>query len=460
MGSDWSNKRLDEVTTLIVDCPHSTPKWTHSGVVVLRSQNIRNGRLDLSSTSYTDEAGYQARIKRAPPTAGDLVITREAPMGEICEIPEGLRCCLGQRMVLLRVNHTMHPKYLLYAIQSPYLQNQIGWSEGTGTTVSNIRLPDLRAFDIPTPPLKIQKWIAQVLSALDDKIELNRKINATLEAMTQALFKSWFVDFDPVIDNALAAGNPIPEPLQARAEIRKALGDQRKPLPDNLQQQFSNRFVLTDEMGWVPEGWEVTSLDDIFDLIGGGTPKTSIEDYWNGNILWFSVVDAPHPSNVFVQRTEKYISEEGLNNSSAQLLPIGTTIISARGTVGKCALVGQPMAMNQSCYGIQGKTGISDYFVYYTVLLRVSDLQQRGHGSVFNTITRDTFKSIKTAVCAEELTAVFHNQIEPYFSRILENNQQSDCLAKLRDTLLPKLLSGELQVPEAEAIIDKQLAEV
>jgi type I restriction enzyme S subunit len=214
MASEWQEFRLDEVTDLIADCPHSTPLWTDDGVIVLRNQNIRNGRLDLSSPSYTNEKGYQDRIKRANPTAGDIVFTREAPMGEVCLIPEKLRCCLGQRMVLLRVNkNRMNSRYLLYAFQSQSLRNQINWNEGTGTTVSNIRIPNIKAFKILTPPIEEQKTIAHILGSLDDKIELNRQMNATLEAMAQALFKSWFVDFDPVLDNALAAGNPIPDEL-------------------------------------------------------------------------------------------------------------------------------------------------------------------------------------------------------------------------------------------------------
>ena len=215
--SGWDENRLDEVTEVIVDCPHSTPKWTDEGVVVLRNQNIRNGRLDLTSPSYTDEDSYQSRIKRAEPKTGDLVLTREAPMGEVCIVPENLRCCLGQRMVLMRVaNEIIDSQYLLYTLQSPYLKNQISWNEGTGTTVSNIRIPNIKAFRIPTPSLVEQKAIAHILGSLDDKIELNRQMNATLEAMAQALFKSWFVDFDPVIDNALAAGNEIPEKFKAR----------------------------------------------------------------------------------------------------------------------------------------------------------------------------------------------------------------------------------------------------
>lgn len=468
MVTNWPQYRLDEVTELIVDCPHSTPKWTDEGVVVLRNQYIRDGRLDLSAPSYTTEEGYADRIKRAVPTAGDLVLTREAPMGEVCQIPEDLKCCLGQRMVLIRANReVVDPKYLLFVLQSPYLKHQISWNEGTGTTVSNIRIPNIKAFNIPMPSLDEQKSIAHILGTLDDKIELNRQMNATLEAMAQALFKSWFVDFDPVIDNALAAGNPIPEPLQKRAEARAALVAQRKPipthkevqvsreagcreLPEAIQKQFPSSFVFNEEMGWIPEGWEVQSLDSIVDLIGGGTPKTSIDEYWGGEVPWFSVVDAPNPSDVFVLNTEKSITRKGLENSSAKLLPKGTTIISARGTVGKCAVVVQPMAINQSCYAIRGKDGFPDYYVYYTILLRVSDLQQRGHGSVFNTITRDTFRSINTCVGSSELLRSFDQTVSPYMDRIVSNIEQTSILSQSHDALLPKLLSGEMALQEME----------
>jgi type I restriction enzyme S subunit len=275
--------------------------------------------------------------------------------------------------------------------------------------------------------------------------------------MAQALFKSWFVDFDPVIDNALAAGNPIPEPLKARAAARAALGDQCKPLPDHIRQQFPDRFVQTEEMGWVPEGWPAKSLESIIELIGGGTPKTSVADYWDGDIPWFSVVDAPSASDVFVSRTEKSITESGLDNSSAKLLPKGATIISARGTVGKCAIVGRPMAMNQSCYGVKGKDGYSDYFTYYTVFLRVADLQQRSHGSVFSTITRNTFKTIKVPACPPTLASEFDAIAGDFMARILKNNLQSETLSRLRDTLLPKLLSGELRIPEAEKQVEEAI---
>ena len=146
MASDWETARLSDLCEQIADCTHSTPLWTNSGVIVLRNQNIRDGRLDLSSPSYTDEAHFEQRSRRARLRAGDLVLTREAPMGEVCMVPEGLRCCLGQRMVMLRPD----PKkcdsgFLLYSIQSDAVQHEIQVNEGTGSTVSNLRIPVLES---------------------------------------------------------------------------------------------------------------------------------------------------------------------------------------------------------------------------------------------------------------------------------------------------------------------------
>src|SRR3569833_116769 len=238
--------RLSELCEAIVDCPHSTPTWTESGVVVLRNQNIRNGRLDLSQPSYTDERHFAERTRRAAPREGDVVITREAPMGQVCRIPPGLRCCLGQRMVLLRPDRKkVDPGYLLYTLQSVSVQHEIRVNEGTGSTVSNLRIPLLEEIPIPYRPLAEQRAIAHILGTLDDKIELNRSMNATLEAMARAVFKSWFVDFDPVRSKAERRDPGLPKPL---ADL----------FPDSFEDS---------ELGEIPKGWEVKSLDDVADFL-------------------------------------------------------------------------------------------------------------------------------------------------------------------------------------------------
>ena len=168
----------------------------------------------------------------------------------------------------------VNPEYLFYYFNSPVGRSEIWGITEQGAGQAGIRGSDLKTVNVTFPSLAEQNRIVNALSALDDKIELNRKMNETLEAMAQALFKSWFVDFDPVIDNALAAGNEIPEPLQERAAARQALGDQRKPLPPEIQSLFPSRFVFTDEMGWIPEGWEVVELSAVTtELRRGISPK-------------------------------------------------------------------------------------------------------------------------------------------------------------------------------------------
>ena len=243
MIAEWNKAPLSALCEQIADCPHSTPVWTDAGALVLRSQNIRNGRLDLSNRSYTDEVHFEQRSRRARLRGGDLVITREAPMGEVCLVPEGLRCCLGQRMVMLRPDQQKcDSRFLLYALQSDAVQYEIKVNEGTGSTVSNLRIPLLEALQIPHPPLAEQKAIAAILGSLDYKIELNRRMNATLEAMARALFQSWFVDFDPV-----------------RAKL-----DGRVPVGMDAETAALFSEHLEDSpLGYIPAGWTAGKLGDI-----------------------------------------------------------------------------------------------------------------------------------------------------------------------------------------------------
>ncbi|MHB1101080.1 MAG: restriction endonuclease subunit S, partial [Burkholderiales bacterium] len=235
--------------------------------MVLRSQNIRNGRLDLSTRSYTDEAHFEQRSRRARLRAGDLVITREAPMGEVCIIPEELRCCLGQRMVMLRPDaKKCDSRFLLYAIQSRGVQDEIKVNEGTGSTVSNLRIPLLEALPISHPPLPEQKAIAHILGTLDDKIELNRRMNATLEAMARALFQSWFVDFDPVrrnVDRADDSGL-----TRRRGERGGKVFQDLSPLrasapPRDPNDAFFPVHFQDSEGSKLPVGWRYIPIEEL-----------------------------------------------------------------------------------------------------------------------------------------------------------------------------------------------------
>ena len=192
---DGRTVQLQRLCSAITDCHHSTPNWTVSGWPVVRSENIKRGKISLKGASYTDQVTFQQRIARSIPKPGDLIVTREAPMGEVGMIPEGVECCLGQRMVLVKPDPAKVDRhYLLYAMQSELVQKQIRASDETGSTVSNLRIPALKELSIPM--LDNAEEIGAVLATLDAKIDLNNRINAELEALAKKIFDYWFVQFD------------------------------------------------------------------------------------------------------------------------------------------------------------------------------------------------------------------------------------------------------------------------
>lgn len=397
---------LHSLCESITDCPHSTPEWTTSGKIVIRNQNIKGGKLELSNPSFTTTHDFERRITRAKPASGDIIITREAPMGEACLVPDGLECCLGQRMVLLKPdNKKCNNKYLLYAILSRYVQHQISWSSGTGTTVSNLRIPHLENLSIPCPDRRIQDSIAATLSCLDDKIELNNRIIVNLEAQAQAIFKNWFVDFEP----------------------------------------FQDGEFEESDLGMIPKGWSVVPFTEKVRVLGGGTPKTDIVDNWNGDIPFFTPKDAG--STTYTLKTEKTLSQEGLDSCNSGLYPENTVFVTARGTVGKIALAGKPMAMNQSCYALVGKNEISQYFVYHLTLNTVERLKGKASGAVFDAIVTRDFESEMVVTPEDDEIAAFSILVEPLYRQMLCLEKQNIALRTTRDTLLPKLMSGHIEVP-------------
>lgn len=320
-----------------------------------------------------------------------------------------------------------HPEFRAYA--QGHMEGTSGRQRVSWQAIANYAIPDFSSFE--------RKRIGSVLSSIDNLIANNRRINETLEAMVRTVFKAWFVDFEPV---------------RAKLEGHWQHGQSLPGLPAHLYDLFPDRLVES-ELGEIPDGWETQSLSQLLNIIGGGTPKTSVADYWDGDIPWFSVVDTPPASDVFVVKTEKSITEAGLTGSSARLISKGTTIISARGTVGNLAIAGRDMTFNQSCYGLRGTEGVGDYFVYLTAQQMVDRLRSMAHGSVFSTITRQTFEAIQRPIPPSSILDTFEQVVSEWFGAILSNVEEFRTLAQLRDTLLPKLLSGNLRVPDAEHIV-------
>jgi type I restriction enzyme S subunit len=291
------------------------------------------------------------------------------------------------------------------------------------------------------------------LGTLDDKIELNRRMNATLEGMAQALFKSWFVDFDPVIDNALAAGNPIPDELAPRAEVRK------KALADGTANRqaanpFPAAFQQTESMGWIPEEWEVKTIGDLCVKIqNGGTPKRDNEEFWNnGTIPWLTSGEVRQSVILSVKNT---ITEYGLANSSAKWLPARSTVVAMYGaTAGQVAFIYNKLTTNQAVCGLVPK----EHFQYFNYLLiegNVKHFENQARGSAQQNISKGIIEESAAIIPPLHVVQSFEDLAHPIFEKWAKNMETNDQLTKLRDTLLPKLISGELRIPEAEQLIEK-----
>lgn len=431
--TEWTRKPIKDLLEAIIDYRGKTPPKSPFGIPTLTAANVKNGRIDLSSVSYVSQETYNRWITRGLPKPGDVLITTEAPVGEIASFPGDQTYLITRRVMALRgKSNELDNNFLKYSLLYSGNHDRL-LAVVRGSTVPRVLKTDITGLEIAVPPLPEQKAIAHILGTLDDKIELNREMNQTLEAMARAIFKSWFVDFDPV---------------RAKMEGRQPAG-----MDAATAELFPDEFEES-ALGMIPKGWRVDTFDKIVHILSGGTPKTSVSEYWNGKILWFSVKDAPNKSDVFVIDTEKRITQLGVDKSATQILPKGTTIITARGTVGKLALVGIEMAMNQSCFGIKGKNGYTDLFIYYHLSTVITELQHKTHGSVFDTINRQTFTSVKAVLPPKEIAQAFDDIVKTLMDKLLVNLFESRTLASIRDTLLPKLLSGEIRVKEAEKVLE------
>lgn len=368
--------------------------YVDNGVPVIRGINLNYFKYVGGDFVFLTEE-KAATLKSSICKTGDLVFTHRGTIGQVCLIPCGKfdKYIISQSGMKLTVDkNKINNIFLLYFFKSKMGKNQIlQYESQVGVPSISNPLSSLKMIEVPLPPLPEQKAIAGVLGSLDDKIDLLQRQNATLEAMAETLFRQWFIE-------------------EAQ------------------------------------EDWEEYPLSSFIEIIGGGTPKTSEESYWNGDILWMSGGDIASSHKSFIFDTDKKISSEGLENSSAKLLPKFSTVITARGTVGKICLLGEQAAFSQTNYGILPRIAGTPFFTFLLMSDLLCYLKQSAYGSVFDTITRSTFEEIKFNCSTDNYIVNFENMISPFFQKIFSNCRQIRTLEKLRDTLLPKLMSGEVRV--------------
>ena len=426
-SGEWREVAVNQLGRIITGkTPSSRNLEYFGGTIPFVTPTDMNGRRLIDSTErYLTDTGADSVGNAHIPPGSVMVSCIGSDMGKAAIAAEA--CVTNQQINTILVDSENDPLFVYYNLSNR--KDEIKGSAG-GSAQPILKKSDFGRLLVRLPPLPEQQAIAHVLGTLDDKIELNRRMNETLEAMARALFKSWFVDFDPV---------------RAKMEGHWRPGESLPGLPADLYDLFPDRLV-DSELGEIPEGWEVGVLDDAIELLSGGTPKTSVSDYWGGDIPWYTAKDAPSGSDVFVMDTERTVTQLGVENSATRILDTRTTIISARGTVGRLACLGVPMAMNQTCYGIRGAHGYPDFFTYWNVRIAVDELQTRTHGTIFDTITRQTFTLVETPLPPIGLALEFEEMVGPAMAHILNNLKVSRALAAQRDVLLPGLVSGKVRV--------------
>ena len=282
-----------------------------------------------------------------------------------------------------------------------------------------------------------QKAIAAVLGALDDKIELNRRMNATLEAMARALFQSWFVDFDPV--RAKLDGRPPASLDPATAAL----------FPDSFQES---------EAGHIPKCWTVQPVGEVVDCVGGGTPSTAEPKYWEGGTHhWTTPKDFSSLQAPVLLDTDRKLTDAGVAKISSGLLPAGTLLLSSRAPVGYLAIAAMPVAINQGFIALKCTERASSFFMLNWCQTSMAEIESRATGTTFAEISKQNFRPIRVVLPPKELMSAFTAKVAPLYAQITANLHQSRTVAILRDTLLPKLLSGELSVAEATGNRDLQV---
>ena len=387
---NWGKRKLDEIIDTNAfsvgnDYPFERIKYLNTG-------SITEGRIENLQDILLSEAPSRAkRLVKENDIIYSSVRPNQRHYGFIINPVANLVVSTGFVVISCK-EAELNPKFLYYYLTSEQMVAYLHTiAEGSTSAYPSLKPSDIKAQELLLPPLPEQQAIVTVLSSLDYKIDLLQRQNQTLEALAQTLFRQWFLE------------------------------------------------EAQDER-------EDCSLYDAIDLVGGGTPKTSEESYWNGDINWLSGGDITKNHKNFVVSSEKKITELGLKNSSTKLLPEFSTVISARGTVGKYCILAEPMAFSQTSYGIIPKFENCFFFTYLLIDFSVSELLSAAYGSVFDTITTRTFQNHQISIPSVVEIMSFEERITPYFLRMKLNQDQVLTLEKLRDTLLPKLMSGEVGV--------------
>jgi type I restriction enzyme S subunit len=423
----WMEATLEDCMEAIIDYRGKTPKKKRSGIPLITAKVIKEGRIE-PATEFIDPDDYNDWMTRGLPSTGDVLLTTEAPLGEVAQLSTS-DVALAQRVITLRGKQgVLNNSFLKYLLRTAFVQEQLK-SRASGSTVSGIKQSELRKVLLRFPSYTEQVRIASILGSLDDKIELNRRMNATLESMAQAIFKSWFIDFDPVHRNAAArsGGSPV-----------------KSILPD-LSTDFDHLFPHSfedSELGKVPSGWEVKAIQDVVEVVGGGTPNTKNPEYWqDGSFAWATPKDLSQSSSPILLNTERKLTQKGVERVSSGLLESGTVLMSSRAPIGYLALANVPVAINQGFIAIKPGKAVSNYFMLNWCRENLDLIRSRASGTTFLEISKASFRPIPIVEPAKAVVRAFDQIVSDLYFQIASNEQESIRLMKTLELLIPLLLT-------------------
>ena len=339
---------------------------------------------------YVDDETFSNWF-RGHPEPGDMIFVTKGTPGRVAWVPNPVGFCIAQDMVAIRADQDkVAPTYLFAALRSKIIQQEI---EGlhVGTLIPHFKKGDFNDHLIPLPSKEMQKYIGNQYFDISLKIDLLHRQNKTLEAMAETLFRQWFVEE-------------------------------------------------------ADEGWEKGVLGDVLSVKGGNTPSTKNPEFWDGDIYWSTPKDLSNDSQIFLLDTLRKITETGLSKISSGLLPKGTLLLSSRAPVGYMAFSEVPIAINQGYIAIIDDKGFSSQFIYLWLKENLDYVKSYANGSTFLEISKTAFKSLKISIPPKELRERFYEIVKPFFEKNKSNIYQIRSLEKLRDTLLPKLMNGEVRV--------------
>lgn len=402
----WEKVKLGDIATCIQPGPFGSQlhnsDYSKEGTPIIMPKDIVGGAIVHSGLLKVSEE-HVKRLGRHQVYEGNLMVARKGDVRKCAYITANENGWMtGSDCLKVVLDESKcYPKFIYYQLRSEHIGR---WLEkvSIGATMPSLNTGLLSGIEMVLPPIEIQKQIAGILSVYDDLIENNQKQIKLLEEAAQRLYKEWFVDL-------------------------------RFPGHEN-----------TKIVDGVPEGWNICPFSSKVDIMSGGTPKTSISDYYNGRIPFYTPKDSD--GAFFAYKTQINITEGGLKNCNSRLYPPKTVIITARGTVGKTTILAVPMAMNQSCYALKMKENDAPYYLFFALNNEIKALQTMANGGVFNTIIGKTFDSINIQIPKDPLIYGFEKTVRPFMEQIKNKLQANSKLVEARNRLLLKMMNGEVEV--------------